>query len=106
MIYYVEGPWLPYIVDAENKEEALGKCHEYEIMTYDVWAYCGFDDNGDWYEDYFPHETDFEIISEEEFNSWPNYNNLVNYDWEHQLYKSDTKCFCKQIKNKNYKKND
>lgn len=105
MIYYVEGPYtIPYMVDVQNEQDALDKCYLYETMTWDAWAISGFDENGEWYEDYFPCENDFEIISKEEFDDYHEYKDLLNYDWEHQLYKSGIECFCKTIKIKTYVK--
>lgn len=100
MIYYVEGPYSdPYIVEANTEQEALDKCYEYETMIWDVWATSGYNDDGEWEESYFPCESDFEIITKEEFDDYSEYNDLVNYDWNHQLYKSGIECFCNNIKN-------
>ena len=99
MIYYVEGPYSdPYIVEANTEQEALDKCYEYETMTWDVWATSGYNDDGEWEESYFPCESDFEIITKEEFDECYAYNDLVNYDWDHQLFKPGVECFCKNIK--------
>ena len=103
MIYYVEGPYSdPYIVEANTEQEALNKCYEYETMTWDFWAISGYNDDGEWEESYFPCESDFEIITKEEFDDYYSYNNLVNYDLDHQLLKPGIECFCKKEKNKHY----
>ena len=102
MIYYVEGPYSsPYLVEAENEQEALDKCYTYETMTWDAWAISGYNEDGEWEESYFPCESDFEIITKEEFDDYYEYNDLVNYDWDHQLYERGFKCFCNCEKIKN-----
>lgn len=101
-IYYVEGPYCdPYMVEAENEQDALDKCYDYEFNVYDVWASNGFDDEGIWHEDYFPMENDFKIISFDEFNKSPFYKDLVHCDFK---FKYDISDLC-ELKDNPYYEN-
>ena len=98
MIFLINGPFYPYKIEAENQKEALIKCIDYEQTIYDSYAACGYDDFGEWYEDYFPVDNDFCVITEDEFNNYDEYADLVNYDFSKLKYGCNY--FCKMIKNK------